>query len=78
MDALKDLYNIYVNNYRLDDSPEMAAARDKAEEYFGEKYDGEIEDIIMSITYHSCEQGFIEGFRYAASLFAGGKAVPAV
>lgn len=74
MEALKDLYNIYVNNYRLEDSAEMAAARDKAEKYFGEKYDGEIEDMIGDISYYPCEQGFIEGFRYAASLFAGGKA----
>lgn len=75
MEALKELYDIYVNNYRLEDSAEMTAARDKAEKYFGEKYDGEIEDIVGEITYYSCEQGFIEGFRYAASLFAGGKAV---
>lgn len=75
MDALKDLYNLYVNNYRLEDSAEMTAARDKAEEYFGENYNSEIEDIVGEISYHSCEQGFIEGFRYAASLFAGGKAV---
>ncbi len=75
MEALKDLYNIYVNYYRKDDSKDMIAAREKAEKYFGENYSGEIEDIVGEISYYSCEQGFIEGFRYAASLFADGKAV---
>ncbi len=75
MEAMKDLYNLYINNYRLEDSAEMTAAREKAEEYFGENYNNEIEDIVGEITYCSCEQRFIEGFRYAASLFACGRAV---
>jgi hypothetical protein len=75
MEALKDLYSIYVNYYRAEDSKEAIAAREKAEKYFGENYSDDIEDIIAEVSYSSNEQGFIEGFRYAASLFAGGKAV---
>ena len=75
MDALKDLYSIYVNYYRADDSEEATAAREKMEKHLGKNYSNEIEDIIGEISYYSCEQGFIEGFRYAASLFADGKAM---
>lgn len=75
MEALKDLYNIYINHYGVDDLEDVTAARKKAEKYFGENYSSEIEDIVGEISYHSCEQGFIEGFRYVASLFAGGKVV---
>jgi len=75
MNELKDLYNIYVNHYRADDSESVTAAREKAEKYFGENYSSEIEDIVGEVSHYSCEQGFIEGFRYAASLFADGKAV---
>lgn len=78
MEAMKDLHNFYANNYRLEDSAEMTAAREKAEKYFGENYNDEIEDIVGEVSYYSCEQGFIEGFRYAASLFADGKAVAVV
>lgn len=77
MEAMKDLYNFYANNYRLEDSAEMTAAREKAEKYFGENYNDEIEDIVGEVSYYSCEQGFIEGFRYAASLLTSGKAVSA-
>ncbi len=73
MDALKDLYNIYVNHYRVDDSEDVTAVRDKLEKCLGENYTKEVEDIAGDLGYFSNEQGFIEGFRYAASLFADGK-----
>ncbi len=75
MEALKDLYNIYVNHYRTDDSEAVTAARDKLEKCLGENYTKEVEDIAGDLGYFSNEQGFIEGFRYAASLFADGKVV---
>lgn len=74
MEALKDLYSIYVNHYRADDSEDVTAAREKLEKCLGENYTKEVEDIAGDLGYFSNEQGFIEGFRYAASLFADGKA----
>jgi len=75
MEALKDLYNIYVNYYRAEDSKEVLAARDKLEECLGDNYTKEVEDIAGDLGYFSNEQGFIEGFRYAVSLLTSGKAV---
>jgi len=75
LETIKDLYNIYINHYRVDDSKEVSTARDKLEECLGENYTKEVEDIAGDLGYFSSEQGFIEGFRYAAALLADGKAV---
>ncbi len=75
MKAIKELYSIYLNHYGIEDSKEVLAARDKLEKYLGENYTREIDEIVGDLEYFSNEQGFIEGFRYAASLFADGKAV---
>lgn len=77
METIRDLYNIYLNHYRMDDSKEVSDAREKLEKCLGENYTKEAEDAAGSLEYFSCEQGFIEGFRYAAALLADGKAVEA-
>lgn len=78
MGEIKDLYNVYLNYYEIEDSKEVSAARDKLEKCMGKNYTKEADDAAGSLEYFSCEQGFVEGFRYAAALLTDGKATAAI